>query len=413
MTPGQSVAVLWNSNVDSMQSTLLGAVCLSAGLAMALTGCQDGREPSHIAVRDSAGVEIVEYQSPGLSLPRWRLAEPPEVRIGVVEGDPNYQFARVVAGLRLDDGRIVVLDRGARRASAFTPRGEFIWASGREGHGPGEYLDPIALWRPPGDTLAIYDPVLGRVSFLAWSGEWLGSTSVRPIGTLLLPSGVFADGRLLVVHPFADRSMYGMAELWTVSGTSLDSLGRFRQIENMEPGPFGEMPEPLIHQFQYLHAGGEWLFAVRNFGHEVEVRDTTGVLRRLIRWTGRDLTMTAEQAERYRQSLVARVPEQRRQALAQNLEDRIRNRRFPAFAQIFTDRVGRVWLQEWSMPGGDEAGQEWTIADPGGRLEGRIDLPRNYRVLEAGRDYVLAVALDELDVAFVVVHRIEQSDPTQ
>lgn len=379
---------------------------------MTLGACQEGRESASVTTRDSLGIEIVEYPAASPTVARWRLVEPPEVRIGVVEGDPRYQFVNVVAGLRYDDGRILVLDRSERRVSVFASSGEFIGASGREGRGPGEYVDPITMWRLPGDTLAIYDPSVGRVSLMNPSAEWLRAVSVRPIGTLLLPSGAFADGRLLLVHPFGDLSMYGVADQWTVSAEGLDSIARFRHIENMEPGPFGDMPQPLIHQFRYLSAAREWLFVVRNFGYELEVRDTTGVLRRLVRWHDRDLTMTTEHVEQYKQSLLGAVPERRRPALARSLDDRIINERYPAFGRLLVDRMDRVWLQAWPRRH-EEGPVQWTIVDPQGHLEGQIDVPRNYDLLEVGRDYVLAVLTDELDVQFIVVHRIEVVDSTR
>lgn len=75
------------------------------------SGCGEGHDPAIEAfVRDSAGVMTHEFPGGVLERPSpLRLADDPSVRIGVVEGAPEYQWTRPFAAARLADGGFVVL----------------------------------------------------------------------------------------------------------------------------------------------------------------------------------------------------------------------------------------------------------------------------------------------------------------
>lgn len=62
-----------------------------------------------VSVRDSAGITIVEHAS--VAVPddgTWLVDFESAVRIGRVEGDPDYLFGRIAGFVRLGDGRIAV-----------------------------------------------------------------------------------------------------------------------------------------------------------------------------------------------------------------------------------------------------------------------------------------------------------------
>jgi len=74
--------------------------------ALTLIGsCSTDSATARDAVRDSAGIAIVETTSPAAE---WRLSPEPVLRIGVVDGDDAYQFSSIVFAARLSDGRIVI-----------------------------------------------------------------------------------------------------------------------------------------------------------------------------------------------------------------------------------------------------------------------------------------------------------------
>ena len=76
-------------------------------LALLLSCAFDSRA-ERSAVRDSAGITIVETNAP---LTTWRLSPEPELKIGVIDGDDVYQFSSVAFAGRLRNGSVVVADR--------------------------------------------------------------------------------------------------------------------------------------------------------------------------------------------------------------------------------------------------------------------------------------------------------------
>ena len=117
----------------------------------ATTGALAGQE-SH-TVRDSAGIPIVENSGPAWSEGQpWSFGTEPTLRIGTVEGDPNYIFERVRGATRMDDGTIVVLESGTNELRLFDGNGSFVRNLGGTGEGPGEFRFLTEMW-VSGDTI--------------------------------------------------------------------------------------------------------------------------------------------------------------------------------------------------------------------------------------------------------------------
>jgi hypothetical protein len=133
------------------------------------------------AVRDSAGIEIVENFGAPLwpEGPGWEFTE--VVRIGALDGPPEYQFGNIVGIQVLSDGRIVIVDAMAHNVRFYTPDGEHIRTVLREGQGPGELGGGgHMLLRGAGDTLLVGDGNAGRVHVLAPDGTYLETFSRLP-----------------------------------------------------------------------------------------------------------------------------------------------------------------------------------------------------------------------------------------
>lgn len=73
----------------------------------------------------------------------WSLSTRPSVEIGK-EGDPRYEFVRIVAISLLSDGGVVVAD-GGNRLRVFDGSGRFLRVLGRGGDGPGEFRNLIGI----------------------------------------------------------------------------------------------------------------------------------------------------------------------------------------------------------------------------------------------------------------------------
>jgi len=75
---------------------------------------------------------------------------------------------------------VVVLDGGSSQLRFFDAQGRFLFSAGSRGEGPGEFRNPTRLRRTPGDSLQVWDAILGRLSFFDLQGAFLGSTAFSP-----------------------------------------------------------------------------------------------------------------------------------------------------------------------------------------------------------------------------------------
>lgn len=117
-------------------------------------------------MEDSAGVIFIRNAEIGTwgDTPRWAVSDSPKVQIGVVEGDPAYELRLAIGAVRMPDGRIIVANRGSSELRIYDPEGRHLHTVGREGEGPGEFRNIGDLWLYRGDSLAVYDVSLRRVS---------------------------------------------------------------------------------------------------------------------------------------------------------------------------------------------------------------------------------------------------------
>lgn len=164
------------SLVRASTVTVFGAA--SALVAIACGGGASGSDTAWDGViRDSAGIEIVENFGAPLwpAGPDWQFTQ--DLRIGAIDGPPEYQFGKITGLQVLSDGRIVVVDALACNVRFFTPEGAHELTIGRKGQGPGELgSGDHMLLLGPGDTLLIGDYSQNRrVHVLAPDGTWLES----------------------------------------------------------------------------------------------------------------------------------------------------------------------------------------------------------------------------------------------
>ncbi len=179
-------------------------------LALFAGACGGDANPGDFAVRDSAGVRIVENGMPPAPGGSWQLSVEPELDIGVLEGAPEYQLYRVSDAVRLADGRIVAADNGAHQLRFYDPAGRYLMGVGREGDGPGEFRTLSRLLASDGDTLLAFDTNLRRASWFSPSGKFIRSVVVGHESSLLARvGGRFEDGTLLGM---ADQ-LYGADEI--------------------------------------------------------------------------------------------------------------------------------------------------------------------------------------------------------
>jgi hypothetical protein len=381
--------------------------------AVAFAACSEAGAPvSEVVVADSAGVRIVTNPMESEALP-WVVGDAPLVSIGGAAASEEEQLFGVRGAARLSDGRIVVANGGTHELRFFSADGGFLSASGAEGEGPGEFVGIWIMYRLPGDTLLVYDQrssylrTIDRertaevqfssvVGFYA-DGSQLGQNFVNTGGEL--PSGL-------------QRFMTDLYHFGT-DGTLLAQLGPYMLDETyfvpLEGGGLSFWDPVFGRQSYRLAAGDRFLYA-DNETFDIQLRESDGSLRMVIRRAGLAPAVEAHHIEGEKER---RVEEQTDENALRELERILAEipipDRFPAHGDIVHDARGLLWVEVYRLPG-DET-QRWEVFGPDGVLMGQVTFPEVLdTVYEIGEDYVLGLARDELDVESVRIYGLMRGE---
>lgn len=366
------------------------AACLV--LALLAPGCVDDVAPEPVA---------------------FELAE--ELRLGSV-GEPGPTLFGDVTSIEVGgDGSLYVLDSRAFEVRVFDRDGAHLRSFGREGSGPGEWLNPAALrWGPDGH-LWVVDLGNDRYSVYTAEGAHVADRR-RPLLSYMMPwhGGFDVGGRL-----------WDSFNLFT--GDRAELLGLVRLDDDLSPvdtlvvGPvesdYFENPQGTSRAhipftpyllFAFDPSGGYW------------VGDATAYRLRRISRAGDTLASIEHPYEP--------VPVEREE-LDEALEDleRFRLRGWtldptrmpgvkPAFGAFFLDDEGRVWVVRHQPGDALELPMPSTrldVFDPTGTFLGRAVAPMGlelydpHPIVRDGRLY--GVATDDLGVEHVVVVRVRRA----
>jgi len=377
-----------------------------AVIALSLIACDDPAPERRSAVRDSAGVTIVESGDPrwGVGV-GWSVAEEPSVVIGEVEGPPEYTLSQVTAPIRLDDGTIVFGTNGTAELRFYDETGRHLRSAGRQGEGPGDFGYIGTIGRYGRDSLVVWDVNLHRVSVWDRDGNF-GRTFAGPADGAYAVPGVFHDG-VLLIRRFQPSAVSGLNEdsatlaRMTPSG-DVEELGTFFDAEwftgtsgSSIRRPYGRSGELDVEGDRFYHADGASL--------EIREFDEKGTVLRILRTDRPRRPVTEDEIT----ALVDRMTSVGLPSLRESRAELYAELSFPdlhpALRSIEVDAAGNVWVLT--------GGSSWTVFGADGRLLGDVEMPEGLAVAEIGEDHVLGRARDELRVQRVVVHPLIKTGP--
>ncbi|NNM04936.1 MAG: hypothetical protein HKO65_07510, partial [Gemmatimonadetes bacterium] len=323
-----------------------------------------GRSPGPV-VRDSAGVVIQEFPAGVLATPASiRLAEVPQVRIGVVEGTPEYQWTRPVAAARLSDGGFAVLEQFPAEVRVFDRSGRFLRRVGSEGDGPAEFRSPVGIAVLSGDTILVWDRGLQRLSWFSKEGvlereQTVGQpggvrtvrrVALSPSGAVLVLGATTTEvelgnqGRVretwqvVRIAPNDDRSPV----LGTVPGTE-----RAIQVQGSGDGEIGSVNVQgrwwWGEGFAWASERGVW--TADQLSLEARHFDLDSGLDRVVRILAPDRPFTSALIDSLHHVELERVWDPELRDLWQaDFEGRQYPQRVPPVAGVFSDMAARVWI---------------------------------------------------------------------
>lgn len=373
-----------------------------------------GRSPA-VTIQDSAGIQIVESNAPQWNEgTAWTVAAEPEIVIGGYRGagqppDSSHLVWDIRDVVLLSDGRVAMLSRGEKKVLVFESSGVFFTSIGRVGRGPGEFSNPEHLQVLPGDTLVVWDFMLGPVAYFDPSGELLRDWRID-VGALFAatrkpnqipPESVYlplSDGSFIVevglvpgdfIPPFGEVYRVPVEFLRIDSTYAALSLGRWEEREMI----YLQGPGPPIVPFPFgvqLAAGGTptAVYISNTDRYEVHRYSTTGVLSRIVRRRADPIPITTEEVQEWKDG----YPTSQDWRTWDRAMDELPPREFrPPIVGLLVDSLGYLWVKDsYSL---DRSGSEWSVFDPAGHWLGTLEIPLG-RVEWIGENLILGVNQD-------------------
>ncbi|MEZ4416760.1 MAG: hypothetical protein R3E10_13510 [Gemmatimonadota bacterium] len=388
-----------------------GSALLFVSWAGLLSGCGAGESASAVAVRDSAGIRIVEHAEDSDSKP---------VRPTLLLRIEDEALFRVTGAVRLPEGGVVVANGGSSEVRLYDASGALRSTSGGAGEGPGEFRSLNVLRRLEDGTLAVYDSRLRRVQRFDPDGALLGSLTVGETDAPGNVRGIFVDGSLVVrgVTGGGGMPQQGVRRFLapyshvSAEGKALAALGSVEGSETLlqvfEGGQgIGLWTPPLPHVVELL-PGRQRLFWFDSHQNEFRVtgpdgEDPTWVRRRIPLRDKSDPAWTAAVAE----YLSRQAPEQR-DFLEREL-NAWQEGPLPAYSAAHVGNDDVAWLRE---PDPAVEGQAlWSRFDGQGTRLPPMLLPSGFRPLESDATYLVGVSTDDLGTESVEIFALDRLPP--
>lgn len=395
---------------EHLRVSLLSLVAASVILA----GCADAQEGTRVSITDSAGIRLIESHRPEWQGSRgWRLEPHPELVIGEPARSSAEEFTRIEEVLTLPDGRIVVANQNdPPNIRFFDPAGDHLESVGREGEGPGEFLDIEELWFAPPDSLVVFDRRAFEITLFGTDGRYLDEVQMelqfgQDPDLRGLFKGRFADGSYLFLPlaPYPSRNTQGSGRerLAVVralaNATIVDTIGVFPYLDwvGLSSGSvtsplFGHQAAHLVHDSAYYTGMGD--------DFTIDHYTLTGRHLRRIRRAFEVQPITDELRERRIAEILEGLSPDNHSQARRLANERSLSGTIPAFGRRWRiDVEDNLWIPEYPLPG--DSVTDWSIFDRDGRWLGVIEMPRAFDPREIGADYVLGVWTNELDVETV------------
>lgn len=378
-------------------------------LLIVSVGCHESNGASNSWSRDSLGVRISMTDLRDASrMPSCVLGTSPTVQIGAVMGDTAQELASVSDARRLGDGRIVVLDRGRDNVRVFDATGRLLASFGRQGSGPGEFRFPGRLELLAGDSLAVWDLNLRRITVLDASGGPAREVSFSvspayPTNQFAVLDGDFLVGSRLYQPPkgaeFVPQSLLVLR--YSPDGTLLDTLSVLPNGKTgwIRAGDFAMVGQPAFGSRALFGSNGTLLYMTAALEPSVEALDSAGRVVASVRWIPPDRTVTEADLRAYRERLL-RGPDPATEK--QNrlwLDATPVAKTFPAADAILAGTHGDIWVKRYHRPSADST-VWWSFARDG-HFQCRLALADPFTALQFGEGWVLGVRTGKLDVEYV------------
>ncbi len=403
---------------------------ISGGLlliAVGGAGCRSAPVPPAAALRDSAGIEVIENPAPATAtdLPL-HLSTELLLRLDQLDAPAAQQFGRTVR-VRLLADAVAVLDDDNARMTIFDFAGQVRHQFGRKGEGPGDLRRGLWFVATDSDTLAIWDRTLNRMTRVDSTGTLVDVVTFPPgerrvvanmqIVISPLPRFRLADGRYVATTGATTRFnpptgvYHDSAAYWL-----LDSLGAPTALatypQNVDwiyetaSGTSWFGPLPYAPHAADAFADSAW-YRVVGDQFEIVERDWTGRTRRLIRTMRERRAVTAADRERAGAQGIAAEGDEYREERRPIFDWMPYPDSMPGYDRLLRDDTGRLWARVFPDT---LTAATWDIFDATGRLLGVARVPSALDVRQIRADHLVALVRGDLGEPLVELYRLSAAD---
>ena len=408
------------------------SIDVAALLALAACGPSSPPAPAAPVITTIDGVRIVENSAQAWTTEdAWRVSAEPTLTIGVDIGERYEMFANIRPPLQLSDGRVVVAD-DSHELRYFDDAGEFLFARGGAGQGPGEFTYIGIPFRMPGDGVLVANFNAGNMLAFDGAGDHqatlrlqaheLDFTRVTPANVL----GVFGDGSLLA----ESTTRFGV-EQFAAGAIGWRHLALFHYLEDgTQPRLLGEFPfmeqagSGMLDDGSLIFAGrasfatdDDDFFVTDGRSPEIDIYDVEGRLQQRIRWPAAVVEVSGAAKDAYFVLSRANIEDFGGDPQAEaRLPKAIFAPTVPLVTRMVVDAEGNLWTKRHSgvarpiiyrnSPRPNEGPAAWDVFSPQGVWLGTVALPAGIYVGQIGTDYVLTGGQGEDGVEHIWKYRL-------
>ena len=381
-------------------------------LCMWFSGCDPGSGRSMTA-SDSAGIRIT--MSDPVERTYAEVDPDPVLSLGGAGAEGPTQFYQI-QDIHVDSqGRLWVADGQSAELRIFLSNGSHLRTVGGRGEGPGEYQRMRLLGGFRGDSVAVWDLGLSRLSVLDEEGNLARTERLVPgESPSVRCSDVFEDGSLLGQVPTIvpaealepGRILGDSAHLvrfnpddstqrpWaTAQGPLWVWTGR-----NQVPMPFTSNPAfDLRGEELHLASGTDFRVRVFEAGEVIRIYGVGEKPRRV----------SQVDIQAYRLFVREFIPENARDDHLSPLDSQELPEYLPAYSDVLVSSSGPVWVRLYSS---DLRGSGvWHVFDEEGVWLGEVETPPGLWVRYIDKERIVGVWRDEMGVEYVRAHRLHPS----
>ena len=388
-----------------------------AAAALIATACADAQAGSGwttiVDTLPSGTIHVVNTP-PSNEAPPWQLHE--ELRIGSVDEEGPATFGEIKALVVDSTGRIIVLESQAQEVRVFEADGQHVATYGGKGGGPGEFASAFGLMQASNELLYVPDQRNARMSVLSADSGFLRSYPLTLLRWGYVWDGVMRQDDHIIVPSLVFETRRGLVRIYSPDLTQVDSVllpepavvnqsdppGAFawssadEQVSGYTRVPFFATGAGFIDK-----SGMGWASTPGDPAYRIHRITLSGDTTSLVETRRSPLPVT----ESERDSAMNAVYE----GLKEYGVTRLDASKIPAYKPtvlgLFNDDNGDLWVQTSSPDSLRRYDVYSSLGEYRGSVVSRLNVVTYLQPVVRG-DAFYAVALDELDVPYVVRARI-------